>query len=345
MSHHFLRKLFALLMVLMLVLVACERPLQQPAAPTESAPTAEVITGEQPAGETPTEGELPAEGEAPAEGETAGGETTGESPRPGEGEAAPAEGEAAPAEGEVAPAEGEAAPAEGEAAPAEGEAAPAEGEAAPAEGEAAPAEGEAAPAEGETAPAEGETAPAEGEAAPAEGEAVAAAAARPETHTVAQGENLYQIGLKYGLSWVVLAQYNNLPNANRLEAGQVLRIPPLEGAPTPTPAPPAAETTYTVQTGDNLFRIGLAYGVSWVQIAEANGIVNPNQIVVGQVLKIPVSAPGVTPEFVHKVAAGETIFLISLRYGVAWTAIAEKNNIAAPYVIYPGQELIIPGGN
>ncbi|MCA9937285.1 MAG: LysM peptidoglycan-binding domain-containing protein, partial [Anaerolineales bacterium] len=93
------------------------------------------------------------------------------------------------------------------------------------------------------------------------------------------------------------------------------------------------------------FRIGLAYGISWVQIAEANGIVNPNQIVVGQVLKIPANAPGIAPEFVHKVEPGETLFLISLRYGVVWTTIAEKNNITAPYVIYPGQELVIPGGN
>ena len=132
-----------------------------------------------------------------------------------------------------------------------------------------------------------------------------------------------------------------MPNANRIEAGQVLRIPPLNEPAAPT----LEETTYTVQAGDNLFRIGLAYGISWVQIAEANGIVNPNQIVVGQVLKIPANAPGIAPEFVHKVEPGETLFLISLRYGVVWTTIAEKNNITAPYVIYPGQELVIPGGN
>lgn len=165
----------------------------------------------------------------------------------------------------------------------------------------------------------------------------------PDTHTVVAGENLYRIGLKYGLSWVVLAQYNNIANPNDIKAGQVLRIPTTDAEPAPTPSP-ALETTYTVRAGDNLFRIGLAYGINWTQIAEANGIVNPNQIYAGQVLKIPVSAPGPAPQFTHTVQRGETLFLISLRYGVPWPAIAEANNLTPPYVIYVGQTLVIPGG-
>ena len=166
----------------------------------------------------------------------------------------------------------------------------------------------------------------------------------PATHTVQAGENLYRIGLKYGISWVKLAEYNGLTNANMIKVGQVLKLSPdgSTGNPTVTPSP-NTETTYTVKAGDNLYRIGLAYGISWVQIAEANGIVNPNQIKAGDVLKIPVSTPGPTPAFTHVVKAGETLFIISLRYGVSWTAIAEKNNIQSPYVIYVGQSLVIPG--
>ncbi len=171
--------------------------------------------------------------------------------------------------------------------------------------------------------------------------------ATPATHTVQAGENLYRIGLKYGISWVKLAEYNGLANPNVVKVGQVLKLS-ADGTdsgtadPTVTPSP-MTESTYTVKAGDNLFRIGLAYGISWVQIAEANGIVNPNQIKVGDVLKIPVSTPGPTPDFTHQVKAGETLFQISLRYGVSWTAIAEKNNIKSPYVIYVGQTLVVPG--
>ncbi|MBK8987203.1 MAG: LysM peptidoglycan-binding domain-containing protein [Chloroflexi bacterium] len=164
------------------------------------------------------------------------------------------------------------------------------------------------------------------------------------THVVQPGENLFRIGLQYGVSWVTLVQFNGLSNPNDIKAGQTLRIPP-PGAqpPAPTPTSPANITYYTVQPGDNLYRIGVKFGISWVQIAEANGLANPNQIVVGQTLKIPVNAPGPTPEFTHVVRQGETIFGIAVQYGVAWTSIAEMNNIQSPYVIFAGQTLIIPG--
>lgn len=167
----------------------------------------------------------------------------------------------------------------------------------------------------------------------------------PASHTVAAGENLYRIGLKYGISWVAIANANNLTNPNILTVGQVLTLPG-GNTPTPTPAPtpsPQTETTYIVQAGDNLYRIGLRFGISWVQIAEANGLVNPNMITVGSELKIPVNTPGPAPAFSHVVKPGETLFLISLQYGVAWPAIAEANNLTSPYVIYVGQTLQIPG--
>jgi len=165
----------------------------------------------------------------------------------------------------------------------------------------------------------------------------------PATHTVAAGENLYRIGLKYGISWVAIANANNLTNPNIISVGQVLNLP---GDTTPTPGPtpsPQTETTYAVQAGDNLYRIGLKFGISWVQIAEANGLVNPNVIKAGDELKIPVDAPGPAPAFSHVVKQGETLFLISLQYGVSWPSIAEANNLTSPYVIYVGQTLEIPG--
>lgn len=163
-------------------------------------------------------------------------------------------------------------------------------------------------------------------------------------HIVQRGENLYRIGLQYGISWAVLAQVNNLPNANAITVGQQLRIPAdpnAPGTPTPTPAPKPTETTYVVQPGDTLARIARSFALTWQEIAEANGLVNPNRIYVGQELKIPGSAPA--PQLTHTVQPRETLYLIALRYGVPWASIASANKLAAPYVIYPGQILIIPG--
>jgi nucleoid-associated protein YgaU len=54
-------------------------------------------------------------------------------------------------------------------------------------------------------------------------------------------------------------------------------------------APEAAANTYTVQSGDNLSKIGSKYGVSWQKIFEANRdkLNDPDKIFPGQELNIP----------------------------------------------------------
>ncbi|MDX1687719.1 MAG: LysM domain-containing protein [Candidatus Promineifilaceae bacterium] len=330
-SRHNIRRqlprLLALFLILGLVLVACERPLQN-----NNAPAAEEVTEEdlEQGGGTPAETE---EGEAVGEEEQAEEAT----------EAEPTEETEAPEETEMAEEEAEAAEEAEEAEEAETE----EEEASPRPEEEAEAE-EAAEAE-ETEEAEAEET--EAEEAETEGaeETVTEGAAEeetgePRTHVVQPGENLYRIGLQYGISWVVLAEANNITNPNRIVVGQELTIPSEsddDDEPSPTPTP-GEETTYVVQPGDNLYRIGRMFNMSWVEIAEANGIVNPNHILVGQVLTIPGEAP--PSEVTHTVQPGETLFRISLEYGVPWTTIATANDINPPYVIYPGQVLTIPGG-
>jgi LysM repeat protein len=46
----------------------------------------------------------------------------------------------------------------------------------------------------------------------------------------------------------------------------------------------------------------------------------------------------------HTVQAGETLYRISLRYGVTLTALVQANSIANPNLIFVGQVLIIPTG-
>lgn len=74
---------------------------------------------------------------------------------------------------------------------------------------------------------------------PAEGTEVTAPTAEPataatavpvtteeRTHVVQAGENLFRIGLQYGFTVDELAAYNNIPNPNVLDVGQVIKIPP-----------------------------------------------------------------------------------------------------------------------
>ncbi len=67
-------------------------------------------------------------------------------------------------------------------------------------------------------------------------------------------------------------------------------ITPSPSAPASTAAactPPSGWQTYTIRSGDNLFRISLRAGVSLTQIQEANCITNPADIIAGTVIYVP----------------------------------------------------------
>ncbi|MFC0547057.1 LysM peptidoglycan-binding domain-containing protein [Kutzneria chonburiensis] len=114
--------------------------------------------------------------------------------------------------------------------------------------------------------------------------------------------------------------------------------------PSGPPAPPQDSDTYTVQAGDTLSGIAARFGVSWQELAQINGLADPNIIHPGQVLRIhggggqPAGGSGYT------VQAGDTLSGIGAKLGVDWPAIASLNGLGSPYTIYPGQVLQIPAG-
>ncbi len=114
-----------------------------------------------------------------------------------------------------------------------------------------------------------------------------------------------------------------------------------------TPAFAQSSTVHVVQPGENLFRIGLRYGVTVNALVAANALGNANHIWVGQRLIIPsgnTPAPGSSPSRVHVVQRGENLFRIALRYGLSYQALAAANGIVNPNHVYVGQRLRIPGG-
>lgn len=122
------------------------------------------------------------------------------------------------------------------------------------------------------------------------------------THTVQAGENLYRIALQYGLTVADLIASNDIPDPTRIFAGQVLTIPlsapvseeMLHNAAV-NPAPDAS-VYHTVQPGEALTSIAQDYGLSWLDLAAANGLGDPGHIITGQRLLIPSAAAADTTE-------------------------------------------------
>lgn len=116
--------------------------------------------------------------------------------------------------------------------------------------------------------------------------------------------------------------------------------------------------TYTVQTGDTLWKIARKYNCSITEIVAANSdrIKNPNRIHAGWQLKIPQSgAPitGGTPDAVlpenkksgiYIVRQGDTLWKIARKYNCSVAEIVSLNRelIRDPALIYSGWELKVP---
>ena len=95
-----------------------------------------------------------------------------------------------------------------------------------------------------------------------------------------------------------------------------------------------------MRSGDTLSGIAAKYGTTYQHLAAINNIANPNLIYPGQVLKVTGSQKPAARTYT--VRSGDTLSGIAAKYGTTYQAIAAKNNIANPNLIYPGQVLQIP---
>jgi LysM repeat protein len=186
-------------------------------------------------------------------------------------------------------------------------------------------------------------------------------------HTVRRGDNVDRLARLYNSTIEAITAANGLDESYLIHVGQALIIPVriVPGTITPTgtelvvvvtatpigPVPPIGSgNIYIVQFGDTLSRIARLFNTTVETVAQMNGIVNPNQIQVGQQLNIPGPPPEPPPTEVppvvetrtYIVQPGDTLNRIAIRFGVSISALVQANNIRQPNLIYWGQVLVIP---
>ncbi|PLS15712.1 spore gernimation protein [Bacillus sp. M6-12] len=93
---------------------------------------------------------------------------------------------------------------------------------------------------------------------------------------------------------------------------------------------------HVIQRGQSLTGIAQAYGTTAERLISTNQIPNPNDLVVGQTLVIPITGS------YYWVRAGDTLWSISRRVGIPVEEIARVNRITANQTLSIGQRLYIP---
>lgn len=169
------------------------------------------------------------------------------------------------------------------------------------------------------------------------------------TYTVGWGDTLASIAASYGTTVDAIKAANGL-TSDLIVVGQELIIPGDSDVPPETipPATTGGTTIHIVQPGETMYRISLRYNVTVDAIAQANDIVNPWFIYVGQELVIPSGGGGTSAPpsgssgTTYVVQPGDTLTNIAVRYDTTVEALMIANNLSSPNLIYVGQTLKIP---
>jgi len=194
-----------------------------------------------------------------------------------------------------------------------------------------------------------------------------------QQHKIQKGESLGRIATRYRTDVATLKQINRL-KGNTIRTGHSLLIPtaqkPLKDYSLSLDnrrykglkrSGDGQRYVYTIKRGDNLWDIGRHYGISVKQLCAWNDISSKSILRPGKKLEIWVeeetdktatavhvvankTSDGNSQHISYQVLEGDSLWLISQRFGVSVKQIKKWNNLAKTSYIKPGQLLDIYTG-
>jgi len=189
-----------------------------------------------------------------------------------------------------------------------------------------------------------------------------AASADTDTHKVKAGETLFSISKQHNVTVEDLKKWNGL-SSTLIYANQTLQIGSTftDSSSSSTPTTTSSNHTYTVKSGDTLYRIAKNNGTSVQQLKDWNNL-SSHLIYVNQVLKIsgtgtvssspsaPVqektnetqASPAPSNSKSYKVQPGDTMWSVAQRHGIAISQLKQWNNLSSN-TIYINQVLQVGG--
>ncbi|MEQ2871144.1 LysM peptidoglycan-binding domain-containing protein [Ligilactobacillus ruminis] len=182
---------------------------------------------------------------------------------------------------------------------------------------------------------------------------------KPSTYTVKSGDSVWKIAHECGMSMNELVSLNGIKN-NLIFPGQVLKVKAgakaenvskseTSGSKNQNAASNGSSSTYTVKSGDSVWKISHEHGMSMDELKSLNGL-KDNLIIPGQVLKIKGTSSDTKQKIktssketveagaTYVVKAGDSLWAVANRQGLTVAELKRINGLSSD-TIYVGQRL------
>ena len=175
-----------------------------------------------------------------------------------------------------------------------------------------------------------------------------------ETYTVKSGDSLWKIATNHNMSVSQLKNLNKLSNdmifvGQKLVVSEKKQSAPSQNQNKPSQSQVTKPSTYTVKSGDSVWKISHEHGMSMDELKSLNGL-KDNLIIPGQVLKIKGTSSNTKQKIktssketseagaTYVVKAGDSLWAVANRQGLTVAELKRINGLSSD-TIYVGQRL------
>jgi LysM repeat protein len=163
---------------------------------------------------------------------------------------------------------------------------------------------------------------------------------RTEPYVIQRGDTLGRLARRFDVTVSAIVTANPFLDPENLSVGQEICMP------LQAPFPPCPERNfYTIRPGDTLSSIARRFNVSLDDLREANPLLDPQQLRVGDVICLPVAVPPVdcppgTREYT--ITRGDTFYSLARRFNTTVDRLRDLNPDVNPGRLLLGQQICVP---
>ncbi|MBC7875770.1 MAG: LysM peptidoglycan-binding domain-containing protein [Anaerolineales bacterium] len=157
-------------------------------------------------------------------------------------------------------------------------------------------------------------------------------------YIVQPGDSLSSIASRFSVSLADLMSFNNITDANQLDAGQQLVIPGLEGI-------TGILSTEVINFGDSFHSLMRRTQIPEDLFKKLNHVVSPSEFYVGASMIIPVEEGSQNLTTRISPGAGESLLELAVKQNTNVWSLAHYNNLQGSWDGLPGDTLFTSGGN